>query len=79
MYQYTGVRVPGTTGTRTQGYGHCTTRGRTYEILSTETYLLYQYVYYQYFWRLPESSKHFQIFHWILLALRAATPAADIG
>ncbi len=25
----------------------CTTRGRTYEILSTETYLLYQYVYYQ--------------------------------
>ena len=57
----------------------CTTRGRTYEILSTETYLLYQYVYYQYFWMLPESSRHFQIFHWILPALLAATPAADIG
>eukprot|EP01050_Picozoa_sp_SAG11_P058355 SAG11_NODE_37241_length_257_cov_19.348101_1_plen_33_part_01 len=27
----------------------CTTRGRTYEILSTETYILYQYVYFQYF------------------------------
>ncbi len=47
--------------------GACTTRGRTYEILSTETYILYQYVYYQYFQNLLDSSIEYYQYCWILL------------